>query len=89
MSSRLPTPFLKLFSAVARQPTAFSFLTDVGPSFMRAYYLPDSLPGAVPGPGDATENRTHSSMPPRASCLVGTTDTGQMITEMFSCPCDG
>lgn len=88
VSSRLPTPFLKLFPAVARQPTAFSFLTDVGPSFMRAHYLPDSLPGAVPGPGEAAENRTRSSMPPRVSCLVGTTDTGQMITEMFSCPRD-
>lgn len=85
MSSGPPTPFLTLFPAAARQLTAFSHWTHLDPRFLRAYYVR----GAVPGTGEAAEIRIDCSSPPRVSCLVGETGTGQMITQMFSCPCDG
>lgn len=87
VSSCLSLHFLKLLSAAAGQPTAFSYWTKLGPPFLRAYYVPGNLPGAVLGPGVAAENSTHSSMPPRVSCRVGKTHCSD-ITQIFSCPCD-
>lgn len=85
MSSSPSAPFLTLFSAAARQLTAFSHGTHLETLFLRAYYVR----GTVPGTGEAAELQADCSSPPRVSCLEGETDAGQMITQMFSCPCDG